>query len=115
MKKFYYSIGEVSNLIGVKSYVLRYWETEFPTLKPRKNSGGNRKYSADDIDVLRDIKYMLYEQKFTIEGARKKLAAKKNKKNEPQMEIDFPTEQKNRVNKIKESLLDLKAGLLSRV
>jgi len=70
VKKLYYSIGEVSELTGLKSYVLRYWETEFSQLKPPKNRAGNRTYRQKDIDLLLEIKDLLYNKKFTIDGAR---------------------------------------------
>ena len=71
--KLYYSIGEVSEMTGLKQYVLRYWETEFPTLKPQKNRAGNRIYRQKDIDEILKIKKLLYEEKFTIKGARNQL------------------------------------------
>ena len=70
VKKLYYSIGEVSELTGLKAYVLRYWETEFSQLKPPKNRAGNRTYRQKDIDLLLDIKDLLYNKKYTINGAR---------------------------------------------
>ena len=73
MKKLYYSIREVSEITGLKQYVLRYWETEFPELKPAKNRAGNRTYKKKDIDLIKKIKTLLYNEKFTIDGARKKL------------------------------------------
>jgi len=73
MKKYYYTIGEVSNLLGVKPYVIRYWESEFSFLKPRKESGRIRKYSEENIELLRKIQDLLYNQHYTIEGARQKL------------------------------------------
>jgi len=87
MSKYYYTIGEVSNLLDLKPYVIRYWETEFPQLKPHKGHGRNRQYTEENIELLRKIKHMLYEQKFTIEGARQKL--KQDKKTRDQLEIDF--------------------------
>ena len=77
IKKLYYSIGEVSNLTGLKQYVLRYWETEFPHLKPNKNSAGNRIYRQNDIDNLLEIKKLLHEEKFTIKGAKQYLKTHK--------------------------------------
>ncbi len=74
IKKLYYSISEVCKLTGLKSYVLRYWETEFRELKPPKNRAGNRTYRKKDIDVINKIKELLYDKKFTIEGARNQLA-----------------------------------------
>ena len=74
IKKLYYSIGEVSKTTGLKQYVLRYWETEFKQLNPTKNKAGNRTYRQKDIDVIMNIKSLLYDEKFTIEGARKMLS-----------------------------------------
>lgn len=74
IKKLYYSISEVCKLTGLKSYVLRYWETEFRELKPPKNKAGNRTYRKKDIDTINKIKELLYDKKFTIEGARNQLA-----------------------------------------
>ena len=73
IKKLYYSISEVSKITDLKQYVLRYWETEFPMLKPSKNRAGNRIYKESDIKLVQDIKRLLYEEKFTIDGARKRL------------------------------------------
>lgn len=87
MSKFYYTIGEVSNLLDVKPYVIRYWETEFHQLKPRKDNGRNRQFTEEHIELLKKIKDMLYNQKFTIEGARQKL--KSDRKAPEQMEIDL--------------------------
>jgi len=74
IKKLYYSIGEVSKITDLKQYVLRYWETEFKQLNPNKNKAGNRTYRQKDIDIILDIKNLLYKEKFTIEGARKMLS-----------------------------------------
>ncbi len=74
IKKLYYSISEVCKLTDLKSYVLRYWETEFRVLKPPKNRAGNRTYRKKDIDTINKIKELLYTKKFTIEGARNQLA-----------------------------------------
>ena len=73
IKKMYYSIGDVSNITQLKQYVLRYWETEFKQLSPSKNKAGNRTYRQKEIDLILRIKDLLYNQKFTIEGARKML------------------------------------------
>ncbi len=75
IKKLYYSIGEVADLTALKPYVLRYWETEFSALKPTKNRAGNRIYKDKDIKIIFHIKYLLYDQKYTIEGARNQLKA----------------------------------------
>ena len=71
--KLFYKIGEVSRIVGAKPYVLRYWETEFPFLRPRKNKSGQRVYTKKDIELLLDIKRLLYQERFTIEGVRKRL------------------------------------------
>ncbi|MFC1554099.1 MerR family transcriptional regulator [candidate division KSB1 bacterium] len=70
IKKLYYSISEVSDMTTLKQYVLRYWETEFEDLKPSKNRAGNRIYKEKDILLIKQIKDLLYNRKFTIEGAR---------------------------------------------
>jgi DNA-binding transcriptional MerR regulator len=69
----YHSISEVSAIAGVEAHVLRYWETQFKMLRPKKNRAGNRMYRTKDIALVMGIKKMLYEQGFTISGARKKL------------------------------------------
>jgi DNA-binding transcriptional MerR regulator len=76
--KLYYSITEVSELTSVKPHVLRYWETEFKALRPKKNRAGNRTYRATDINVIQLIKRLLYEEGFTIAGAKKKLLESKS-------------------------------------
>ncbi|MBI5694235.1 MAG: MerR family transcriptional regulator [Nitrospirae bacterium] len=73
-QKLFYKIGEVSRLAGVEPYILRYWETEFPRLSPRKNKGGQRVYRQRDLDLVLTIKRMLHEEGYTIAGARKKLS-----------------------------------------
>jgi len=70
--KLFYKIGEVSRIAGVEPYVLRYWETEFPFLRPRKNKSGQRVYIRKDLELVLQIKKLLYEDRFTIEGVRKK-------------------------------------------
>jgi len=71
--KYYYSISDVSKTTGVKPYVLRYWEQEFKELHPRKTKGGRREYTKKDIDLIFFVKKLLYEERYSIEGARKKL------------------------------------------
>ncbi len=72
-KKAYYSIGEVCDLTGLKAHVLRYWETQFELLHPTKNRAGNRVFRPKEIELILLVKHLLYEQKFTIGGARQKL------------------------------------------
>ena len=73
--KLYFKIGEVSELLGVEPYVLRYWESEFPVLSPKKSGTGHRLYRRKDVELLLRIKHLLYEKRFTIEGARQTLHA----------------------------------------
>jgi DNA-binding transcriptional MerR regulator len=72
-KKMYYSISEVCRLTDLEPHVLRYWESEFSQLHPKKNRAGNRAYREKDIDIIKYIKFLLYDEKFTIPGARKKI------------------------------------------
>ena len=76
-KKLFYKINEVSRITGIKPYVLRYWETEFDQLKPQKDINDQRRYRKSDIDVIQEIKRLLYEERFTIAGARVKLKVQK--------------------------------------
>ena len=73
--KLYFKIGEVGDILGVEPYVLRYWETEFPQLAPKKSGTGHRLYRRKDVETLLRIKHLLYEKRFTIEGARQSLLA----------------------------------------
>ena len=73
--KLYFKIGEVSEILGVEPYVLRYWETEFPQLAPKKSGTGHRLYRRKDVELLLRIRSLLYEKRFTIEGARQAMLA----------------------------------------
>lgn len=88
--KIYFTIGEVAKLCLLEAHVLRYWEQEFPQLKPSKRCGNRRYYKRDEILLIRRIKTLLYTNGFTIEGARAKLSNKKN----------HPAEINNQVNAI---------------
>jgi DNA-binding transcriptional MerR regulator len=74
--KLYFKIGEVSELLGVEPYVLRFWESEFPVLQPKKSGTGHRLYRRKDVELLLRIKHLLYEKRYTIEGARQSLVTK---------------------------------------
>ena len=91
--KRYFRIGEVCDITGLKPHVLRYWETEFKQLKPHKTKSKQRLYRKKDVETLIMIKHLLYEQKYTIAGARARLDERKNKsskKNKPlQLSIEF--------------------------
>ena len=106
IKKLYYSIGEVSKMTGLKQYVLRYWETEFPILKPNKNKAGNRNYKDTDIKIIREIQTLLYEKKYTIKGAKQFLVDNYSKKSKVSNVINISP---NKINQ--EFLLDLKSKL----
>jgi len=95
--KLYFKIGEVSEISGLPSHVLRFWESEFKKIKPRRTASGQRSYTRKDIETILEIKHLLYDKKFTLEGARKYL----NARTEP----DLLTE--------KELLAELKAELIS--
>src|ERR1043166_8166336 len=72
-KRLYYKIGEACKELGIQPYVLRYWETEFPALAPNKSRSGQRVYSEKELEIIRRIKQLLYEEGYTIAGAKKKL------------------------------------------
>jgi DNA-binding transcriptional MerR regulator len=77
--KRYFRIGEVSRIIGVEPYVLRYWESEFPQIRPNRADTNQRTYQKKDLEVITEIKRLLYEEKLTIEGARQRLRQKKDR------------------------------------
>src|SRR5579863_1587691 len=88
--KLFFRIGEVSTMLGLEPYVLRYWETEFPSLSPKKSGTGHRLYRRKDVELLLRIKHLLYEKRFTIDGARQflheeaRIAHQKDTKQEQQ-------------------------------
>jgi DNA-binding transcriptional MerR regulator len=86
--KLYYSISEVAELVNVKPHVLRYWETQFKMLRPRKNRAGNRSYRAKEVQLAMRIKRLLYDEGFTIAGARRKLLDER-RSGQAQTELDF--------------------------
>ena len=86
--KLYRSISEVSEMLDVKPHVLRYWETQFSMLRPKKNRAGNRMYRPDEIKLLYRIKELLYQNRFTIAGARRTLLDER-KDESPQVELGF--------------------------
>jgi len=90
--KLYFQIGEVSRLAGVGAHVLRFWEKEFPALAPRK-AGGRRYYRRKDVELLLEIKHLLYERRFTIEGARLYLEAHSGRPRAARATAPAPNEQ----------------------
>lgn len=82
-EKIYFKIGEVCELVGVQAHVLRYWETEFNILSPQKNKSGQRSYRRRDVEIALRIKQLLYNEMFTIAGARKKIQAEQREGSKP--------------------------------
>lgn len=79
--KTYFRIGEVSRITGLEPYVLRYWESEFPQIRPRRADSNQRTYRKKDLEIILEIKRLLYDERLTIEGARKKLKLKQKMTN----------------------------------
>ena len=101
--KFYFKIGEVSSLLGVKPYVVRFWETEFD-LAPAKNRSRHRVYKKHEVQTLLEIRRLLYDERFTIEGARKKLKERmKNKSKQLGLNLE-EKKQKAVLQKVKKDL-----------
>lgn len=84
--RLFFRIGDVSELSGVEPYVLRFWEGEFPTLSPKKTSSGQRQYRRKDVETILEIKRLLYDERYTIAGARKALRGKRKQKRAVQTE-----------------------------
>jgi DNA-binding transcriptional MerR regulator len=106
--KIYFKIGEVSEILGVEPYVLRYWETEFEVLKPSKAPSRHRLYKKRDVELLLEIKRLLYSEGFTIEGARKKLKeTKKEEKNQLKLPL-ADQKYRNALIKVKKELESLR-------
>ena len=82
VEKLYYRIGEVESISGVPAYVLRYWESEFKLLRPKKNAAGQRLYRQRDLELVQRIKTLLYEERLTLEGAKKRLLAESRRGSE---------------------------------
>ena len=105
--KLYFKIGEVARIVGVKPYVLRYWETEFRVLRPGKTRSKHRLYRRRDVETLIKIKTLLHDQRFTIEGARKQLRAEIEASS-----TEWPnTEQLRELGQIRDRLIDLRKTL----
>ena len=96
--KRYFRIGEVSRMMGVEPYVLRYWESEFPQIRPSRADSNQRTYQRKDLEIIFEIKRLLYDEKMTIEGARRKL----KKQTEKNISVD-----QNVMNEVKKDLQDL--------
>jgi DNA-binding transcriptional MerR regulator len=86
-EKLYYRIGEVEEIAAVPAYVLRYWESEFKLLRPKKNPAGQRLYRQRDLELVQRIKTLLYDERLTLEGARKRLLAESRRSTTSQLEL----------------------------
>ena len=115
-RKLFYKIGEVCEICGVEPHVLRYWESEFPTLSPGKNRAGQRIYRSKDLELIDAISRLLYEEGYTIAGARKKLSQRSGGKGLPLFEKQDLSHRKVclEVRKELESLADQLRKDLSR-
>jgi len=106
MEKQYYTITEVSKLLDIKPYVIRYWETEFPQIRKSRKSGRNRRYSVKEVEIITDIKILLYDKKFTIKGAKQALSSEEGLPMESNFNEQTPAEQlkivRGLLNKIKD-------------
>ncbi len=111
LDKRYYRIGEVAKLTGVKPYVLRYWESEFRWMAPQKSRSKQRLYRKRDIDMILLIKKLLYEQRFTIAGARQKLRDMGVGAALESGELVFEVDHRARFKKIREELASIRATL----
>lgn len=78
-EKYFYTIGDVSKLTGVKSHVLRYWETQFSALRPQRRYSGHRKYTIREVDIINKIRYLVLDKKYTIEGASREINKELNR------------------------------------
>jgi len=109
--KLYFKIGEVSTITGTEPYVLRYWESEFKEIKPARTRSKQRIYRRKDVETILEIKRLLYEEKLTIAGARKKLQAL-NPRGKKQLQFDFNKKDHQSILKeIKKELIAIRAIL----
>jgi DNA-binding transcriptional MerR regulator len=115
LDKRYYRIGEVSELTGIKPYVLRYWEGEFRWMTPAKSRSKQRLYRARDIEIVELIKRLLYVERFTIEGAKKKLRELGVEKalDTPQLDFALGADPAVGLQRIRSALLEVRASLLA--
>jgi len=107
--KYYYTMSEVCNILEVKPHVLRFWETQFPQLNPKRKEGSNRRYTQKDIELLKKIQYLLYEKKFKIKGAKKALRNVEDISTKENVQIDMESyESKRALKRLKNKLTELK-------
>src|SRR4051795_11798572 len=112
-EKLYFRIGEVARLCRLPAYVLRFWETEFPQLKPIKSSTGQRMYRRKDVDAVLRIKKLLYEEGFTIAGARQQLRSE-SKAEKNQAPLPFPVQSSADLKRIRHGLQEILGMLVAR-
>ena len=105
--KLYYRIGEVAGIVGVEAHVLRYWETEFRSIRPQKSAKGQRVYSRRDVETLLRVKELLYSHRFTIAGARRKLREGGTEPPEPDTIGNLEAQ------RMRETLLEIRGELVS--
>ncbi len=101
-----FKIGEVCEIAGVKPFVLRYWETEFPELAPAKGSGGQRTYTKRDVELVLRIKSLLYEERFTVAGAKKRLTEETSTRKPSKGRAKPDGEASDEVRKLRQLLAD---------
>lgn len=104
IEKQYYSISEVAEMFDVNASLIRFWEKEFPSLKPKKDRKGARKFTPKDIEIIRSVHHLVKRRGFTLEGARKHLETKCD-------EVNHEAEIAERLERIRAFLIDLKAEL----
>ena len=110
-EKLYYRIGEVEQIAGVPAYVLRYWESEFKLLRPKKNPAGQRLYRQRDLELVQRIKSLLYDERLTLEGARKRLVAE-SRRNNGQLELGMrEVVYADALKRVRDRLMALRARL----
>jgi len=111
VEKLYYRIGEVEQITAVPAYVLRYWESEFKLLRPKKNPAGQRLYRPRDLELVQRIKTLLYDERLTLEGARKRLLAESRKSNQ-QLDLGLrETTYADALKRVRDRLTALRARL----
>jgi DNA-binding transcriptional MerR regulator len=110
-EKLYYRIGEVEQITEVPAYVLRYWESEFKLLRPKKNPAGQRLYRPRDLELVQRIKALLYDERLTLEGAKKRLLAESRKTNQ-QLDLGLrETAYADTLRRVRDRLTTLRARL----
>ncbi len=106
-EKLYYSISEVCSLTGLKPHVLRYWETAFTMLKPSKNQSGNRVYKQEDIGLIKLISRLLYQERYTIDGARQKIEDMDDLNEQMELKLEDTTVSAEMIDSIKKEISDI--------